>query len=54
MHLTDWSAFDKTVCGIALLDSENNVLYGKVPTVEECQAYDKPSLMTSSGYAWSF
>lgn len=54
MHLTDWSAFDKTVCGIALLDSENKVLYGKVPTVEECQAYDKPSLITSSGYAWSF
>ena len=28
--LKDWSVFDKTVCGIALTDSDGNVIYGKI------------------------
>ena len=51
LHLTDWSPFDKTVCGIALLDSEGNVIFGKAPSVEECKAYDAPSLLNLQ-YAW--
>ena len=51
LHLTDWSPFDKTVCGIALLDSEGNVIFGKAPSVKECKAYDAPSLLNFQ-YAW--
>lgn len=45
LHLNDWSDFDKTVCGIALLDSNENVIYGKIPSVESCEAYDGPNLL---------
>ncbi len=45
LHLNDWSDFDKTVCGIALLDSDENVIYGKIPSVESCEAYDGPNLL---------
>ncbi|WP_294113337.1 hypothetical protein [uncultured Fibrobacter sp.] len=40
--LKDWSVFDKTVCGIALTDSDGNVIYGKNPSVSEFQSYDAP------------
>ncbi len=53
LHLTDWSAFDKTVCGIALTDSEGNVIYGKVPTVAECKSYDSPNYLNTR-YVWRF
>ncbi len=36
LHLADWSAFDKTVCGMALFDAEGDLIYGSIPTVEEC------------------
>lgn len=52
LHLTDWSDFDKTVCGIALLDSDGNVIYGQIPSVEKCEAYDGPNLIAIQ-YAWS-
>lgn len=52
LHLTDWSDFDKTVCGIALLDSEGNVIYGQIPSVEKCESYDGPNLITTQ-YAWA-
>lgn len=51
LHLTDWSDFDKLVCGIALLDSEENVIFGKVPSVDECKIYDSPSLLNVQ-YVW--
>lgn len=51
LHLTDWSTFDKLVCGIALLDSEENVIFGKVPSVDECKVYDFPSLLNVQ-YVW--
>lgn len=51
LHLTDWSDFDKLVCGIALLDSEENVVFGKVPFVNECKTYDLPSLLDVQ-YVW--
>ncbi|MDR2594049.1 MAG: putative lipase [Fibromonadaceae bacterium] len=44
LHLTDWSAFDKTVCGIVLKDKEGNILFGREPSVSECELYKKPSL----------
>lgn len=53
LHLTDWSDFDKTVCGIALLDSDGNVIYGQIPSVEKCESYDGPNLLTNQ-YAWGF
>lgn len=53
LHLTDWSDFDKTVCGIALLDSEGNVIYGQIPSVEKCESYDGPNLLMNQ-YAWGF
>lgn len=53
LHLMDWSAFDKTVCGIALIDAEENTIYGKIPSVEECLSYDAPNLLESQ-YAWRF
>ena len=52
LHLADWSDFDKTVCGIALVDSEGNVIYGQIPSVETCQSYDQPSLIVDQ-FAWS-
>ena len=45
LHLTDWSVFDKTVCGIALVDSKENVIFGKIPSVAECKSYDGPNLL---------
>ena len=53
VHLKDWSVFDKTVCGIALIDSDGNVVYGKIPSVSECQSYDAPSLLEAQ-YVWRF
>lgn len=53
LHLTDWSAFDKTVCGIALTDSDGNVIYGKIPTVAECKSYDSPDHLNTR-YVWRF
>ena len=53
VHLKDWSAFDKTVCGIALMDSDGNVVYGKIPSVSECQSYEAPSLLEPL-YVWRF
>jgi hypothetical protein len=51
LHLTDWSKFDKTVCGIALLDSEENVIFGNIPSVGECKIYNSPSLLNVQ-YVW--
>lgn len=51
LHLIDWSSFDKTVCGIALLDSDENVIFGKVPSVDECKSYNLPSLLNVQ-YVW--
>lgn len=53
VHLKDWSSFDKTVCGIALLDADDNVIFGSVPTVERCKSFDEPNLMTPQ-YTWNF
>ena len=53
IHLKDWSVFDKTVCGIALIDSDGNVVYGKIPSVSECRSYDAPSLLETQ-YVWRF
>ena len=53
VHLEDWSAFDKTVCGMALLDAEDNVIFGSVPTVEHCKSFDEPGLLTPL-YTWKF
>lgn len=53
LHLTDWSDFDKTVCGIALFDSDGNVIYGQIPSVEKCESYDGPNLLMNQ-YAWGF
>ena len=44
--------FDKTVCGIALLDSDGNVIYGQIPSVEKCESYDGPNLIMTQ-YAWA-
>ncbi|PWJ68977.1 MULTISPECIES: triacylglycerol lipase [unclassified Fibrobacter] len=52
LHLTDWSTFDKLVCGIALFDSEDDVIFGKVPSVDECKTYSLPSLLNAQ-YVWS-
>ena len=53
LRLLDWSSFDKTVCGIALVDSEDNVIFGSVPSVEKCKSYDAPSLLETQ-YVWGF
>ncbi|WP_405327741.1 esterase/lipase family protein [Fibrobacter sp.] len=53
VHLKDWSTFDKTVCGMALLDAEDNVIFGSVPTVEHCKSFDEPGLLTPL-YTWKF
>jgi len=45
LHLTDWSNFDKTVCGIVLKDKDGNVLFGKEPSVAECESYNGPNLL---------
>jgi len=45
LHLTDWSMFDKTVCGIVLKDKDGNVLFGKEPSVAECESYNGPNLL---------
>jgi hypothetical protein len=45
LHLADWSNFDKTVCGIVLKDKDGNVLFGKEPSVAECESYDGPDLL---------
>ncbi len=51
LHLTDWSLFDKTVCGIALKDKDGNVLFGKEPSIEECESYGGPNLLQPL-YSW--
>ena len=33
-----------------MTNSEGNVLFGKVPSVEECKSYDGPKLLTE--FAW--
>ena len=53
LHLTDWSAFDKVVCGIALTDSEGNVVYGKIPSVAECKSYNGVNYLNTQ-YVWRF
>lgn len=53
LRLEDWSTFDKTVCGIALVDFEGNVIFGSEPSIETCESYDQPSLI-SSFYAWRY
>ena len=45
LRLTDWSEFDKLVCRIALVDSDGNAIYGQIPSVEACEAYDGPDLL---------
>ena len=45
LRLTDWSEFDKLVCGIALVDSDGNAIYGQIPSIEACEAYDGPNLL---------
>jgi len=45
LHLTDWSNFDKTVCGIVLKDKDGNILFGKEPSVAECESYNGPNLL---------
>ena len=54
LHLTDWSGFDKTVCGIALLDSDGNVIFGQMPSVETCESYDDSNLISVQQYVWRF
>jgi len=44
-HLADWSNFDKTVCGVALKDENGNILFGKEPSVAECESYDGSQLI---------
>jgi hypothetical protein len=39
------SNFDKTVCGIVLKDKDGNVLFGREPSVAECESYDGPELL---------
>ena len=41
LHLTDWSSFDKTVCGVVLRAEDGTVLSGKEPTVQECESYSE-------------
>jgi pimeloyl-ACP methyl ester carboxylesterase len=45
LNLTDWSLFDKIVCGIALKDRDGNILFGREPSVAECESYDGPGLL---------
>jgi len=45
LHLTDWSNFDKTVCGIVLKDKDGNILFGREPSVAECESYNGPNLL---------
>jgi hypothetical protein len=51
LNLMDWSSFDKTVCGIALKDKDGNILYGKEPSVTECESYNGPDLLLPI-YSW--
>ena len=44
LRLADWSNFDKTVCGIVLKDEKGNILFGKEPSVAECESYNEQSL----------
>ncbi|WP_297699509.1 hypothetical protein [uncultured Fibrobacter sp.] len=53
LHLTDWSSFDKIVCGIALLDSQENIIFGKIPSVEECMTYEFSDFLNIQ-YVWNF
>ncbi|MDR2999967.1 MAG: hypothetical protein LBU89_01775 [Fibromonadaceae bacterium] len=45
LNLTDWSTFDKIVCGIALKDKDGNILFGREPSVEECESYKGPDFL---------
>jgi hypothetical protein len=51
LNLADWSLFDKTVCGVALKDKDGNILYGREPSVEECESYNGPNLLLPL-YSW--
>jgi pimeloyl-ACP methyl ester carboxylesterase len=53
VHLKDWSMFDKTICGIALFDENDDVIFGSVPTVDFCKSFNGPSFLTPF-YAWNF
>jgi len=44
VHLTDWSEFEKVVCGLALKDSSGTIIYGHEPNVKECLEYKPQSL----------
>jgi hypothetical protein len=44
VHLTDWSEFEKVVCGLALKDSSETLIYGHEPSVKECLEYNPQSL----------
>jgi len=48
LHLADWSNFDKTVCGIVLKDKDGNTLFGREPSVAECESYNGPDLLLPS------
>lgn len=52
LHLVDWSLFDKTVCGFAITDVDDNVIFGSIPSVEMCKSYNSPNLIQSL-YAWN-
>ena len=41
LHLTDWSNFDKTVCGVVLRAEDGTILSGKEPSVQECESYNE-------------
>jgi len=45
LHFTDWSGFDKTVCGIALKDKDGNILFGKEPSIEECESHGEQNFL---------
>jgi len=45
LRLTDWSLFDKTVCGAALKDKDGNVLFGREPNAVECELNEEPSFL---------
>ncbi|GHV17915.1 hypothetical protein AGMMS49938_18830 [Fibrobacterales bacterium] len=59
LHLTDWSSFEKIVCGIALKDSAGKVIFGSEPSAKECLEYkqvdaDEPvyTLLNKWSFKW--
>lgn len=51
IHLSDWSIFNKNVCGLILQSSEGLVIYGELPDIERCKTYNNGNLLQ---YAWSY